>query len=47
MKKETKAAYCYPLENKEIYNTIIKTTDIYLELINAVINILYKELCNL
>ena len=35
------------LGDKEIRNIIIETTDIYLELINIVINILYKELYNL
>ena len=35
------------LRDKEICNIIIETIDIYLELINIVINILYKELYNL
>jgi len=46
-KKKVKRLIATLLENEEIYNTIIETADIYLELVNAVINILYKELCDL
>ena len=46
-KKKAKGLIATLLGNKEIRNTIIETADIYLELINIVINILYKELYNL
>jgi hypothetical protein len=46
-KKKVKGLITTLLGNKEIHNTIIETVDIYLELINIVINILYKKLCNL
>jgi len=46
-KKRVKRLIATLLGDKEIYNAIIETADIYLELVNAVINILYKELCDL
>jgi len=46
-KKKVKELIATLLGDKEIHNMIIKTMDIYLELINIVLNILYKELCNL
>ena len=46
-KKKVKELITTLLEDKEIRNAIIKITDIYLELINIVIDILYKELYNL
>ena len=45
-KKKVKELIVTLLGDKEIRNTIIKTADIYLKLVNIVINILYKELCN-
>jgi len=46
-KKKAKKLIATFLGNKEIRNAIIETADIHLELVNVVINILYKELCNL
>ena len=46
-KKKVKELIITLLRDKETYNTIKKTIDIYLELVNTVINILYKELYNL
>ena len=46
-KKKVKELIITLLRDKEPYNTIKKTIDIYLELVNTVINILYKELYNL
>ena len=41
-KKKVKGLIITLLQDKKIYNTIIKTADIHLKLINIVINILYK-----
>ena len=46
-KKKVKGLIATLLRDKEIRNTIIETADIHLELVNIVINILYKELCDL
>ena len=46
VKKKVKQLTTTLLENKEIRNTIIETADIHSELVNMVINILYKELYN-
>ena len=46
-KKKVKGLITTLLGDEEIYNIIIETANIYLELINTVINILYKELYNL
>ena len=46
-KKKVKRLIATLLGDKEIRNIIIETADIHLELVNTVINILYKELCNL
>ena len=46
-KKKAKRLITTLLGDEEIYNIIIETTDIYLELVNTVINILHKELYNL
>ena len=46
-KKKVKRLITTLLGDKDIYNTIIETADIYSELVNAVINILRKELYNL
>ena len=46
-KKRVKRLIATLLGDEEIYNIIMETTDIHLELVNAVINILYKELYNL
>ena len=46
-KKKVKRLITTLLGDEDIYNAIIETTDIYLELVNTVINILYKELYNL
>jgi len=46
-KKRVKRLITTLLGDEEIYNAIIETTDIHLELVYAVINILHKELCNL
>jgi len=46
-KKKVKELIATLLGDKEIRNAIIKTVDIYSELINIVINILCKELYNL
>ena len=35
------------LKDKETYNAIMETIDIYLELVNIVINIFYKKLYDL
>ena len=45
--KKVKGLITTLLRDKEIYNIIMETADIHLELVNIVINILYKELCNL
>ena len=45
--KKVKGLIATLIRNKEIHNTIIETADIHLELVNIVINILYKELHNL
>ena len=46
-KKKAKGLIATLLGDEEICNTIIETMDIYLELINIVVNILYKKLYNL
>jgi len=46
-KKKVKRLIATLLGDEEIRNAIIETADIYTELVNAVINILYKKLCNL
>jgi len=46
-KRKVKKLIATLLGDKEIHNAIIKAIDIHLELINIVINILYKELYNL
>ena len=46
-KKKVKKLITTLLGDKEIRNIIIKTTNIHLELVNIVINILYKKLYNL
>jgi len=46
-KKKVKRLIATLLGDKEIRNAIIETMDIHLELVNAIINILYKELYNL
>ena len=46
-KKRAKRLIATLLGDEEIRNAIIETADIHLELVNAVINILYKELYNL
>ena len=46
-KKKVKGLIATLLGDKEIYNVIIETADIHLELINIIMNILYKELYNL
>jgi len=46
-KKKVKRLIATLLGDEEIRNIIIETTDIHLELVNVIINILYKELCNL
>ena len=46
-KKKVKGLITVLIRDKEIYNIIIESIDIHLELVNIVINILYKELYNL
>jgi len=46
-KKKVKRLIATLLGDKEIRNTIMETADIHLELVNIVINILYKELYDL
>ena len=46
-KKKVKRLVATLLGDKDIRNAIIETADIHLELVNAVVNILYKELYNL
>ena len=46
-KKKVKRLITTLLGDEDIYNTIIETADIYSELVNIVVNILCKELCNL
>ena len=46
-KKKVKRLVATLLGDEDIYNAIIETADIYLELVNIVINILYKKLCDL
>ena len=46
-KKKVKGFITTLLGDKEIRNAIIKTIDIHSELVNIVVNILYKELRNL
>jgi len=46
-KKKVKRLITTLLKDEEIRNTIIETVDIHLELVNTIINILYKELYNL
>ena len=46
-KKKAKQFTATLLKDKEIRNAIIETADIHLELINIVVNILYKKLYNL
>ena len=46
-KKKVEGLIVTLLRDKEIYNTIMETADIYSELINIIINILHKELYNL
>jgi len=46
-KKKVKRLIATLLGDEEIRNIIIETADIHSELVNAIINILYKELCNL
>jgi len=46
-KKRVKRLIATLLGDKEIRNAIIETTDIHSELVNTVINILYKELYDL
>ena len=46
-KKKVKRLVATLLGDEDIRNAIIETADIYLELVNTVINILRKELYNL
>ena len=46
-KKKVKGLITTLLGDEEIHNVIMETADIYLELVNIVVNILYKELCDL
>jgi len=46
-KKKVKRLITTLLGDEEIHNIIIETTDIHLELVNTIINILYKKLYNL
>ena len=46
-KKKAKRLVATLLGDEDIRNAIMETADIYLELVNAVVNILYKELCDL
>jgi hypothetical protein len=46
-KKKAKGFIATLLQDKEIRNIIIETTDIHSELINTVVDILYKKLYNL
>jgi len=46
-KKKVKRLNATLLGDEEICNAIMETADIYSELVNIVVNILYKELYNL
>ena len=46
-KKKAKQLTATLLKDEEIRNAIMETADIHLELVNMVMNILHKELCDL
>jgi len=46
-KKKAKRLIATLLGDEEICNAIMETADIHLELVNAIMNILCKELCDL